>query len=276
MSTFKTSYSTVTILGMLNQFHSLANMAYAPQLNTTINAKRNVLNTVVPATGVTPSIKYFGIGINGYFNLDTGTLCQPYKPAATDMDLYTPIPFRVVPIDDDLTDVERQQYRMRVRTTFGGTEYYCYWLKMISYPDNSVLVNSVNSMNEQTAYNFDPLQLNPTPVRNLTPDVINANANRIAVSIAGDCLVTGTEVVEAINALYAGDVRQARISEWGFYTGIEQPTTSGDANGTPISYTEAAYVQLAAHRCTMGQDLSDLTATHTERMLFRDSNLVLL
>ena len=35
MSTFKTSYSTVTILGMLNQFHSLANMVYAADTTLT-------------------------------------------------------------------------------------------------------------------------------------------------------------------------------------------------------------------------------------------------
>ena len=64
--------------------------------------------------------------------------------------------------------------------------------------------------------------------------------------------------MEAVNVIYNGDLEKARISEFGFYTGVEQNV---DENEAPVEAStgvyEAVYVQLAKKRCTLGTDLSD-------------------
>ena len=268
----KTAHTVTTVLGVINQFTTIANVSYDVMLDTTLNKKYGVLDTVKPT--VKPTIRYFGIGINGYYNVDTDKLSQAYTPQFSEMDLYNPIPFRVVPVNSDLTASERAKYRMRERRSINGIEYYLYWLKVIDFGNPSkVSVNVVNpTTGEVTPYDFDPeTNLTPTPIKLDTSSVVDSSKSRVVVSLSGTCEVTGAEIAEAIDILYGGDYRLARISEYGYYTGEDVSTGSGSS-----AYTEAAYVQLAQKLCNLGIDLSDPSSVHTERAAFESYNDVIL
>jgi hypothetical protein len=73
-STFNTRNNVNTILGLVNQLTAQMNAGFVPRLDTTINHKRNVQPLVLPVNN--PTLKYFGIGINGYYNVDDGTLSR--------------------------------------------------------------------------------------------------------------------------------------------------------------------------------------------------------
>lgn len=272
---FNNSGSVTTILGTLNQFHSFSQLTYHDDVRTTLNAKYN-LNANQGPTEV-PLMRYFGIGIKGYKNTDGNQGARPFQPKCTNMDLYEPIPFRVVDIDHDLSHEDRLNYRLRVLKTKGGVTYACYYLKVIKWDPNTVEVVRKDTDDIETTYALNPLNLNPQPT---DPTVGGSvEADRVIVRCTGLCEVTGAEVLEAVNVLYDGDLSKARISEMGFYTGCDVVVDANEAivNGsTPAinqSY-EAIYVQLAKHRCTLGTDLSDAGSSMMPYVSFESASLL--
>lgn len=253
---FKSAGSVTTILGAMNQFQAFADLDFVDDVRTTLNAKYNLFPERHPTT--VPMLRYFGIGIRGYQNTDGNQGARPFSPKATDMDLYTPIPIRCVPATNDLTQMERQRYRMRVRTTFNGVEYICYYLKTIVWDPSHVELVQKDTDDVETPYALDPSNLNPEPPSFETGGSIDTNLNRVIVRATGVCEITGAEVNEAVNVIYGADVSKARISELGFYTGCD---IGVDSNEQPVDGAgmnkEAIYVQLCKKRCTLGTDLSD-------------------
>ncbi len=269
---FRTSVSVPTLLGVINQFHGIMNLSYTFRPETTINRKRGVLPGYQPQR--IPVCKYFGIGIRGFANISSqDNLAQPYYPSPENQDLYEPIPFRCVP--ERLSPEEEAKYRMRTLTTIGNQQYYQYWLKCIEFEDTSVRLSKVDENGRETAYVIDNNNLNPIPSIANSSDVINSTTSRIVASVTGICTVTGAEVVEVINAMYGGDLRKARISEFGVYTG-EDHEVSAELDADGVAYKEAVYVQLASHRCTLGTDLSNPSTVLKERKVFENGSCILL
>lgn len=267
---FQGSGSITTLLGMYNQFNSFCNLTYIEDKNTTLNAKYNANANVGPSS--VPTLGYFGIGTGGYKNTNVQTGARAYQPKATNMDLYSPLPIRMVPIEEDLTPEERSQYRLRVQATVNGNVYWQYWLKKMTFDPTRVRMIQKTAGGTETDYVFNPEYLNPEAPELTTGGVIDTNENRVIVMVTGICEVTGSDIMEAVNILYNGDLNRARISEFGFYTGedryvvkesndpgaseIIQP--AGATSGTAV---EAIYIQLAKHRCSLGTDLSDSGST---------------
>lgn len=267
-STFNTKNNVNTVLGLVNQLTAQMNASFTPRLNTTINSKRNVQPLLLPENN--PTLRYFGIGIKGFHNINDSTLAQPYLASVENMDLYEPIPFRCVPVAQDLDDVTRLQYRMRTRETFDGDDYFCYWLKVIDFPDTAIDVTEVNLLtNVETPYDFSPSNLTPTPVPTDGIDTIDDATSKIIVSMDGVVEVTGAEIAEAIEIIHGGDYRLARISEFGFYTGEDQTVEALDQNSVGFDMTEAIYVQLATHRTSLGHSLEDPASVLTESIVYR-------
>lgn len=266
----KTANIVTTELGRINQLASSCAVKFLEMKNTTLNAKYNIL----PDAGVTtfPRIRYFGIGINGCsaVSSDLSTI-KPWYPSPANMDLYTPIPFRVVATP--LPKTEAQKYRMVTKQEFGGVEYYCYWLKLLEFDSDTPRLTTVNGTS-QTSYLLDASNLNPTPTTMSPVDVSNSNGTRTEVSVTAIRRITNEEVKEAISVIHGGNLLKARISEFGLYSGIEVQNVPGDGLGIPYQYTEAAYVQLASHMCTMGYDVSSDDAEIEERVVIGNGALV--
>lgn len=266
---YKDFNSVTTLLAIENQLTASLgiNMTYRP--GTTINSKLGVLANVVPE--VVPRIRYFGIGIKGYANLTSeNNIAQPFMPSPTDCDLYESIPFRCV--TEPLTGAEAEQYVIRDTKTIDGTLYYRYWLKKIEFESSTVrLTKVVDHVEEQ--FTIDSTNLYPTPL-DLFPTDIAAVKARVTASVTGICRVTGAEVTEVINAMYGGDMRRARISEIGTYSGIPYNVPEQE-NGLPAA-EEAVYVQLCTHKCSLGQQLSDPSASFVERKTFESGSSVII
>lgn len=288
-----TEYSTDTILGMINQFQAMMgnNVPYEYLPDTTLNKKYGVLppfksNGVwsnVPSDGKVPAVAYFGVGIRGFYNItsddEISPLSQPYAPKATEMDLYRPLPIRCVPIEADLSDTEVANYRMRTIHNVDGRDYVCYWLKKISF-ENKLNVHTVSESGTTTVFDFSNINanLNPQPSAPTTPSIVGGSS-KVVVSANIKCVLKGAEILEAINVFYHGDLRRARISEWGIYTGADTTNSrSHTVDGETVTgnYQEAVYVQLAAKRCTTGVDLSNSSSEQHEVLTIQNGNLLLI
>lgn len=264
----KTVNVVTTELGRINQLASSVAVKYLEMKGTTINAKRGVLPNAQVTTF--PRIRYFGIGINGCAALSSDlSIIKPWYPSPSNMDLYEPIPFRMT--TEPLSKAEAAKYRMVTYEEHNGTWYYCYWLKLLEFDSDTVSLTSVNGT-MQSSYVVDIANLNPVPSAQNAIDVSNADGTRTEISVSAIRRVTEEEVKEAISILYGGNLLKARISEFGLYTGIEVANVTHER--IPYPYTEAAYVQLASHMCTMGYDVSSDRASIEERVTIQDGSLV--
>ena len=269
-----TSQVGKTILGIMRELEAYSGIAPTYDTNSTLNAKYNNQKTALPTA--LPSVAYFGIGIGGCYNVSSINLVQPYPVLQTNMDLYQPIPFRCVPQTQDLTAAERAQYRMRVLQSFNGNNYWCYYLKMITFSQSSVSITETDTVtNLMTPYTLNYADLNPTPPAVSSNGTITPSNTEINVSIASTLPVTGAEVTESINVIYNGNLLYARLSEIGLYSGQDLVVSAPDGNGNTISYTEAVLAQLNVQYTWSSDDFSSPTRVSNYQITNGSGSLLL-
>ena len=249
-------HSVKTILGIKNEIASvLENSNYEADLSTTLNSKYGVFPNEQPTT--VPKLGWFGIGINGHYNVNDLNVSQARVPDMRNMDLYEPIPFVCVPLDEDKSDY-RLKYRMRRVATIGSIQYVMYYLKPIQLVNSSVRIVRVDPNNQQEIdYELDTSFLYPTPPLPQTSGVIEGTSSEIQVSQKFMLPIKGAEICDPVAVLKDGDLRYARLSEYGLYTGEEKQLTGYTSDNTAFQYTEVVCAQLSVHTTTTGMDGSN-------------------
>lgn len=266
---------TKTAVCSIGDVDARVNSSFQALTQTTLNSKYNNYHEMIPTK--LPRLQYFGLGIKGFVNADDGILSTPYLPSNKELDLYLPIPLRCVPIDEDLSATERALYRMRVRQTINGSPYYCYFLKKLNQIDNTVQLTQTNPITgEQEPYEFVASDLTPTPAVPSTSGEQSGEVTTANISFRVGMEYLGSEVFEAINAIYGGDLRYAKISEFGLYSGEDQVVTGYDANNTPFQYTEAIYAQMCYKCCSIGSAVTSESFVGSRIFMLGDGNLITL
>lgn len=260
---------TKTLVCALNELQAISKTDPLYLINSTLNHKYGVKPEELPA--VPPRIAYFGIGTRGYRNLDDQNLSAPYIPSAKNLDLYTPLPVRMVPVANDLTPTERANYRMRVLTVVGGQEYWAYYLKKLTIVNNQVRIISTDLTTgvETDLSELNPSDLTPTPTTTSAEGTVSSNT-RISVALTANISMLGEEILEAVNIIHAGNLLKANISEIGIYSGNDQTISMSDGVGGMFNGTESIYTQLAYHYTWTGSNLSN--PSHVENRLLRISS----
>lgn len=253
-STIADRYDTTTLLGSEIGLGSILPVDFTMRQEFTLNTDLNIFPN--ETINVRPKLRYFGVGIKGCYNVDDGILSAAYNPQRMNMNLYHQIPMRCVPVDEDLSEADRANYRLRQRTTINGQEYFLYWLKLINFTSDIQFKRINPTDGSEEPYELDPSYLHPEPVKpstNLT--LINNQANIIAYCNA-ELVIEAAEVLEYIRVYYEGDTRYAKISEIGFYTGVDKEVTGLSGQNVAFNYTEAIYTMLYNHATWQGTPLS--------------------
>lgn len=263
------SFDTTSLLGSQLGLSVLLPVTTTEQPELTLNNYYNIATQYNTLNGEVPKLRYFGVGIKGCYNADDGILSSAYNPERTDMNLYQLIPIRCRPVDEDLSDSERSKYRLRLRKTLtDGNEYFLYYLKVLNF-DEGVRFKSVNtSTGAEDTYELSTEYLDPKPKKPNTNVTIETSATSIVAYCEANVEISGKEVLEYINVAYNGDTRYAKISEIGFFTGIDREVPGSvvsNNQSVAISYTEACYTQLYNHATWLGTALSseDMTIQST-------------
>lgn len=264
------------VLGVVNELELMTGATPLYDTNSTLNAKYKVAQSMVPGSGQHPTLRYFGIGRRGTVNVsDDGT--TPRMVMGDNLDIYGPIPFRCVPIEQDLDTDTQKQYRIRTLIQVGSDTYVCYYLKLMQYTNTSVVMERVNPSSQVLeSYTLDYGKLTPTPPTTTIDGSTTAIGSEIDIGISATLPVTGAELLEGINVLYGGDLDKARITEIGLYTGTDAVVQGTAAGQTTINYTESIMTQLAVHRTFNGNDMSTAAAVWNPTMSFGSGNIVIL
>lgn len=254
------SFDTTTLVGSALGLSTLLPVNITEQPELTLNSFLNIATAQNTLDGNIPKLRYFGVGIGGSYNADDSILVSAYNPNRTDMNLYKLIPIRCRPVDEDLSDTERAKYRLRQRKTLNdGQDYYLYYLKVLDFDDTVKFKKVTVSTGAEVDYELSKEFLSPTPTKPSTSSTIETSDTSIVAYCEATVEVAAKEVLEYININYDGDTRYARISEIGFFTGIDKvvsDTVQQNDKLVPINYTEACYTQLYNHATWLGTSLS--------------------
>ena len=259
------SFNVTTLLGSHLGLTSLLPVDFASNHECTLNNHLNIQANTVPS--YTPKLRYFGVGIKGCYNADDDILVSAYNPSRANMNLFTPIPIRCVPVDEDLTDSERALYRLRQRKTLAdGNEYFLYWLKCLTI-DSEIKFKRINPLTgAEEAYELDSSNLTPTPEKPSTDSTVTSSTSSIIAYGTASLEITADEILEYINVAFDGDTRYARISELGLFTGDDKTVTGTTGQDVSISYTEAVYTMLHSHLTWTGSPLTDSGSKFTSTL----------
>jgi hypothetical protein len=265
------SQITKTLICAYFELENLSPTSMRDLTDYTLNSKYGILPSEISTSK--PTFGYFGVGIKGFKNLDDGQLSAPYIPGAENMDLFEPIPFRIVPVTEDLSNEERAKYRMRVLKNVNGTDYWAYYLKKVEILDERVkfIETDLTTRVETELNTLDSNKLNPIPITTTAEGTVTATSE-IITAITINLQITGAEVREAIDVLYDGNLLKLKISEIGIYTGEDKAHVGSDNT----SYTEAIYAHLAYHYCNLGDDFSDINKIDDRRMRISSAKAFLI
>jgi len=266
---------TKTLTCALAELQAISKVDPLYLINSTINHKYNNQPEVLPT--VPPRIAYFGVGTRGYRNLDDQNMSAPYIPSAKNLDLYTPIPMRIVPVASDLTVAERANYRMRILKIVDSQEYWAYYFKKLTIVNNQVRIIQTNLTTgvETDIAELNPTDLTPTPTTTSAEGTVESNT-RISVALTASIAITGAEILEAVNVLFGGNLLKANISEIGIYSGNDQTVSMADGLGGHFNGTEAVYSQLAYHYTWTGTNFANPSQTENRLLRINSANAFLI
>lgn len=251
-----TSYDTTTLLGSQLGLSTLLPLNFDLDYEFTLNNHLQIQPNVAPDS--MPRLRYFGVGINGSYNANDQNLISVYNPQRTDMNLYTLIPIRCRPVDEDLSEAERANYRLRTRAMLqDGNEYFLYYLKVLEFTQSVQFKRIDTATGREEPYELNAANLNPTPVKPATDVVLSSDTAEIVAYCPVTLTVSANEVLEYINVQYSGDTRYARVSEIGFFTGDDKKVQGSSGQGVQITYTEALGVTLYNHMTWQGASLTN-------------------
>lgn len=247
--------TTRTVYGSRLQAILSSKLPFSVDQDTTLNEKFNVLAGETPPVGQYPAVQYYCIG-NGGHRMATGTggiaLSEVNQHKAIDAALFNHLPFVLRAQNNDIANSEQQKYALRTVQTYGGVNYYAYWLKRIPV-DSAVVSTIIQTTNNgvTTSANFvpSPSNLSPTPSA-LDPDSVNLLTAQYAnVSALLPLQLTAGEIAEILNAaeIIHGSQKYAIISEIGLVSASDHVITLPNSN----TMKEAICAQINAFISTM-------------------------
>ena len=125
-----------TLLGQILAVERLYGCTPRTDLNATLNAKLQIFPNRAPANP--PVIGWFCWGNGGKKN-DSDGLSSAQVVSGLNLSLYNLMPFRVVPLESDLSSVERANYGLRaVVEGPGGAPYVAYYAKKLVFTESTV------------------------------------------------------------------------------------------------------------------------------------------
>lgn len=233
-----------------------------PQYST-LNERYNVLaaESIGRKNGADFELKYFGVGIRGSNCIGQNSLgvskmkVNQHQPI--DMNLFTAIPFICRPIDEDLNNIQRGKYRMRVvMNGYDGNSYVFYFLKLINFDHYNPQVSKItrDENGNETPVPYVPSRddlFNPQPVDFTSEGSVPVSNTYLNSSgILGCSLDQGDlkELADACRVLY-NDASYAAINETMIAMGIDTVTDGSTGGGAVVRYAEVLSA-VAAHYIT--------------------------
>lgn len=234
-------------------------------LKSTINERLDISASARPVLGEAVKLGILCIG-NGGHRLEVGQggipLTSIVDHMANHAAAYSPMPFCIRPVDNDLDLNGRSKYALRREETHNNINYYVYYgLRIKIGPDDAIpsmkKITTENGQTLETPFVPTTADLYPEPVILPNTGAVTTTDVRLAASAILSIKLSENDVAEYINVakvLYAGDERYAIMSEFLLCTAADRQisvnSTAGQVNfmeaiGTQVYSFSADYKALA-------------------------------
>jgi len=241
---------------------------------TTLNERYNILADVSIGSKAAKDfeLKYFGVGIrganaNGTDNMGVSRMkINQHQPI--DMNLFLGIPFICRPINEDLDNVNRAKYRMRVvQNGYDGNSYVFYYLKLIDFTNYNPQVNKIvrDENGNEVATPHVPVRddlFNPQPIDFTSEGSVPLSNTYLNSSAILGCSLNQNDLQELANAcrILYNDASYAAINETMIAWGVDTQTDGVTGGAGVVRYTEVRSA-VAAHYITERDARSALNNT---------------
>lgn len=246
---------TRTCYGAALQTSLLLGIPLVIPANSTLNEKLNIQAGVMFANNELPKMKYMSIG-NGGHALTVGANGRPKitstQHRTTDASLYTPLPFVLRQVNDDLSPLQRANYALRRVEDHDGVPYIAYYLKRLDYTNVTTSMQYTTVLdNVTTSTTFTPNNSNLNPV---VPELSSTGVNvttgdYVSVTAKFPFSLTAADVTEFENVcqIIYGDTGYDVISEMALCSAVDKIVSSDIGNnGLTFNYNEVIAAQVVA------------------------------
>lgn len=244
-----------SIWGQQIQTQLLLGLPITLQPYTTLNEYHEVNVVKKLPVNAKPVAQYYCIGWGGHEQVaasDKPHIASIIQHDPLDAGLYNPMPFVLRRLNNDLTQVERDKYRLRKKVTVNGIEYIGYYLRkfdisttteiMLEKMNAGVLTTLPYTANEENLRPQKP-HLSPRTAETTSDTKVKVHAPCDITFDENDC----AELIEVAKILF-GDPQYAVISEIGIVTGVD--TNNYTSPIDRVRYTEIAGAVISAYIST--------------------------
>lgn len=213
---------------------------------TTLNEKLNIAVNEAIAPNQYPITSLFTIGTGGRKLTLTSTKLEKNIHAESDPTntaLFEHVPLVLRDLDNDLTTVERQQYRLRRLEAHAGTTKIAYYAKKlipISAATKDEIRTTVNGTTTPVSFIPTVDKLSPLAAYSNTSGVtLTKNSTVVSVGVFNILIdAFGLEELRNVSNILYGDPDGLIISEIGLTMGVDRTITVAQPNFS-VTYTES-------------------------------------
>ena len=247
---------TPTIYSIYLLAHMLTGKKYVPQINTTLNEKLKI-SVPPPPAEVYPTLKYVVRGMGGHANAsgpDGFPIPHIHSHEGVNSGLFYIAPWVARELTNDLPPEKRELYALRTVEVIEGRNIACYYARRQDFQSAPVEMNRITTVNGTdipVPFVPDSTHLNPVPPTIPPAGSVPAlsSGDTIEVSSVTPIVLTPFDIAELVEVarVFHNDERYAVLSEMALCSGIDVMTTVPGAGNAPMSFREAAYVQVMQH-----------------------------
>lgn len=139
--------------------------------------------------------------------------------------LYNHLPFALRRLDNDFTEEERREYRLRRKENHGGVDYWAYYAKVFTTEKIARVILETTNKGKVSESEYTPNEHVLSPVKPvISPRRVQRTTNtKVSVDIGSQIVFTENDVRELYNVcrIIYNNVAYAKISEIGLIMGVD-------------------------------------------------------
>lgn len=237
-----------TVWGQMIQAMLFSGAPVKLPANITLNEFLNIQKNAKFTQADRPAARFWCIGYGGHAmnkQADIPHIPDPIEHDPRDAGLYKPLPFVLRRPNNDLTDEQRLNYRLRRRETINGQEYIAYYLKKMVVEDDVLVFHRTTKNGKQDDVPYSATEENLAPVPPTLPPrhVVTAANSKLHVSNEARMEFNQFDVEELyeVAKIKFGDRRYAVVSEIGIVTACDVHNLRAE-DGVTISEVKGAVI----------------------------------
>lgn len=225
--------------------------------HSTLNELHDINASATLGTNELPRVAYLAVGNGGHVNktgINNFPLMSNLIHRSRDTGMFNQLPLVLRPLDNDLTDIEREDYALRAIIEIPNDgPHIGYWLKRFDRSGLQIKVQDrvVDDQQNTLITPFLPTSddLKPPPVELDNSGINSVKGKYVSATVSVNIPFTAFDAEEMLNVcriLYKSE-DYALLSEMALCSGVDRITSTSDGLGGTITMNEAICVQIANH-----------------------------